>query len=449
MKTFGRIPVSTATLGILIGLTLAGGASLYLLTRKNIEFAERNPGGTDFLVAWEGMRSVVEGIDPYSDETADRIQQRFYGRAAAPGENELRVPYPIYSLVFLAPFYLIGDYETARGVWMTFAELATAALALLCVQAVGRQWTRWQGVVFLFFALVWYFGLRAIINGNVVVLTAFFLVLALVCLQKKWDIAAGIVLALSTFKPQVAVFPIACILLWLFFARRYRPIFSFFVALALCAGAGLLISPTWIQDDWREVMRYPAYNPPGNPESSLRAMFGPAGSRLGIAVSAAACIGLAAAWFRLRHADGNSFFRILQLTLVLAPLAGLQTDAGNQYVLLLPVAACLIAPGADARRSTGRFLVLILFLGIGVWALFLLTLERGVQPVQHPVMLFPLPLFLLSMMAWDHCAMRRRTAAGTAKAPRTGNRWCAGGRNSGDRGAPSEGTPPGSPAHPD
>jgi hypothetical protein len=411
-----RPPNSWTVIILWVGLLAAAGASVFFLTTKNIDFARRNPGGTDFLVAWEGMRSVLQGLDPYSDGTADRIQQRFYGRAAQPGENELRVPYPIYSLMFLAPFYLAGDYETARGVWMTLSELTTAALALLCLWTTGKNWTRWQGIVFIFFALIWYFGLRAIVNGNVVVLTSFFLVLALFCLQRGWDAAAAVALALSTVKPQVAVFPIACILLWLLFRRRYRPIAVFFATMILFVAAGLAVSPTWIGDEWREVMRYPAYNPPGNPESSLRAMFGTPGAWFGVAVSAAACIALAAAWLRLRKADAGAFQNLLSLTLILAPISGLQTDAGNQYILLLPVAVCLSAPGADARESAGRFLFLILALGIGLWTLFLLTLERGVQPVQHPVMLFPLPMILLAVMGWDFLRIRRRVRAGSPEA---------------------------------
>jgi hypothetical protein len=30
-----------------------------------------------------------------------------------------------------------------------------------------------------------------------------------------------------------------------------------------------------------------------------------------------------------------------------------------------------------------------------LWAIFLMTLGKGTQPVQNPVLLFPLPVFLL------------------------------------------------------
>ncbi len=391
--------------GILLLLAVI---SLGVMTRGNIQFAEQNPGGSDFLVAWEGMRSVLQGDSPYSEETAERIQKRWYGRPALPGENQMRVPYPLYSLLFLAPLYLTADYSAARGIWMTIVELATMGFALASIRLSGRKWARWQVIVFLLFSLLWYFGLRAIINGNVVILVAFFLAAALVCLQKKWDWAAGILLACSTFKPQIALFPIVCCLLWLVMTRRFRPILAFLASMLVFIGIGWMLVPTWIADNWREVSGYPSYNPPGNPESSLRKMFGVAGSWMGIALSIAVSAAIGFLWLRLRKADEKKFLEILSLSLILAPLCGMQTDAGNQYILLLPVAGLLLRPDDLPSGSRPRFILLALILFFGLWGMFLLTVRYETQPVQHPMMLFPLPFFLLGIWLWDAARSRRK-----------------------------------------
>jgi hypothetical protein len=402
----------TLVLGAVLLLTLA--ACVLAIGRANIQYARANPGGTDFLVAWEGMRSVMRGEDPYTDSTALRIQIRAYGRPALPGENQLRVPYPIYALLFLAPFYLLSDFSVARGVWMAAMEFATVGFALLSIRLSARRWKRWQIILGILFSLAWYLGLRAIINGNVVILVSLFSCLALFCLENKWDGAAGAALACATLKPQVAIFPVACFLIWTFFARRYRAVAAFLGTLAFFILIGMVMLPSWLFDDWREVMHYPAYNPPGNPESSLRAIFGAPGSWAGIAVSIAALALMLVLWIRLRKADFRAFIGVFALTLVLAPLSGLQTDAGNEYILLLPV-LCLLVPARNTGSgATIRFVLLLSVLFLGLWILFIATIKWSDQPVQNPIMLFPLPVFLLIVAGVDWIRERIRPAIATA-----------------------------------
>ena len=401
MQSISPNSQTAKTIALWAALLLIMAACVVGIGRANIQYAQTNPGGTDFLVAWEGMRSVIRGESPYTDSTALRIQIRAYGRPANEGENELRVPYPIYSLLFLAPFYLTSDFSVARGIWMAVVEFATVGFALLSIRLSGRIWKRWQLILFLLFSLTWYLGLRAIINGNVVILVSLFFCLALFCLENKWEWAAGMALACATMKPQVAIFPIACFLLWALFARRWQAVIAFFTTLSSFVAVGMLISPSWIFDDWREVMRYPAYNPPGNPESSLRAIFGVPGSWLGIAISLGALALMIFLWTRLRKADTRVFLCIFALTLVLAPLSGLQTDAGNEYILLLPI-ACLLLPARKAQPSSHfRFAILLSALFLGLWGLFIVTIKWSDQPVQHPIMLFPLPVFLLLVVGVD------------------------------------------------
>ena len=82
-----------------------------LLLYANYAFVQQNPGGNDFLVHWVGARALlVDGISPYSDEVAERIQTLAYGRPAQPGEHELRVAYPLYSVLVFLPFAFFSDY---------------------------------------------------------------------------------------------------------------------------------------------------------------------------------------------------------------------------------------------------------------------------------------------------------------------------------------------------
>jgi hypothetical protein len=419
MTTISPARQTLKTIAIGTALLIVMAVSVIWIGQTNIQYARNNPGGTDFLVAWEGMRSVLQGENPYTDATALRIQLRAYGRPAAPGENQLRVPYPIYALLFLAPFYLATDFSVARGFWMTLVELSTIGFAFLSIRLSGKTWKQWQLTIFLLFSLAWYFGLRAIINGNVVILVSLFLALAVFCLKNKWDWAAGMILTFATMKPQVALFPIACFLIWTLFACRFHALIAFFTTLSLFVAVGLMISTSWIADDLREVLRYPSYNPPGNPESSLRAIYGVPGSWAGIAISVGAVALLIILWIRLPKTDMAGFLGILALTLVLSPLSGLQTDAGNEFILLLPVAFLLLPEREEGFDGRYRFAVLISILFLGLWSLFIVTLKRSDQPVQHPIMLFPLPIFLLLVAGAD--GIRNRTRRGTATGGRPGS----------------------------
>ncbi len=42
----------------------------------------------------------------------------------------------------------------------------------------------------------------------------------------------------------------------------------------------------------------------------------------------------------------------------------------------------------------------MLTLFAGIWWIFLRTVQYGAQPQQHPIMFFPLPLFLLLGLYW-------------------------------------------------
>src|SRR5690606_33385473 len=78
----------------------------------NLQYTRNNPGGNDFLVHWVGTKSYVQdGISPYSDEVALRIQDLVYGRPARSGEHELRVAYPFYSIFLFLPFSFFQDFS--------------------------------------------------------------------------------------------------------------------------------------------------------------------------------------------------------------------------------------------------------------------------------------------------------------------------------------------------
>ena len=136
----------------------------------NISYVTKNPGGNDFLVHWVATQNFVyESISPYSDTTALEIQTMVYGRAARPGEHELRPAYPLFSIFLFLPFGLIKNYFIARAIWMTVLEISLFLSVFLLIKVTQLKLDKLLLAAVFVFSIFWYHGLRALINGNAVV----------------------------------------------------------------------------------------------------------------------------------------------------------------------------------------------------------------------------------------------------------------------------------------
>ncbi len=368
-----------------------------ILLYANLRFTAENPGGNDFLVHWVGTRALLlDHASPYSDAVALEIQTTAYGRAALPGEHELRVAYPLYSAILFAPFALVSDYSLARALWMTTLELALVAFALIASRLAGWSQSLPIAAVYLLFAVTWYHGVRPLINGNAVVIVALLLGLGLAAMRVGRDFTAGALLAATTIKPQVVILVILFIGLWVVARRRWRVLAGFCITLGLLFAASLIVLPSWPLEFAREVVRYPAYNPPGTLATALEAMVPGIGLPVGRIISVAMALWLALEWVRALRSSSGEFDWTVGLTVAGSSWIGVQTDPGNFIVLLLPLAAILAAIATShSRWGNAAAIGAMVLMHVGLWLLFVVTLERGAQPAQGPIMFVPLPLLVL------------------------------------------------------
>ncbi|MBI4928202.1 MAG: DUF2029 domain-containing protein [Anaerolineae bacterium] len=376
--------------------------ALGAVTWGNYNYASQNPGGNDFLVHWVGTRALIEdGISPYSDEVAVRIQTAAYGRPAREGEHELRVAYPLYSVLLFIPFALIKDFTMARAVWMTALETGLLGMTMLSLRLY-----RWRprpillGLL-LVFSLFWYNGLRSLINGNAVILVALMLVAGMWAMRYGADELAGILFGFATIKPQVVVIFLLFIVIWSFMQRRWRVIgWLIGTVFLLTAGAALII-PDWILQNLREVMRYPGYNPPGTPSAVFISLWPNFGERLGWAMTVLMGLVLLLEWWRSRNTEFRGFLWAAAITLTASQWIGIQTDPGN-FIVLFP--GLILAFAVLDERWYGRGLlpitILLLGLFVGLWVFFLNTVTYADQPIQSPLMFFPLPALMFILLYW-------------------------------------------------
>ncbi len=381
---------------LFLGILLAG------VTWSNYQYTLKNPGGNDFLVHWVGTRVLFfEGISPYSDEAALQIQTLAYGRPARPGEHELRVAYPLYSVVFFLPFALISDFHLARAVWMTVLEAALIGITLLSLRLCRWKPSPLMLAGLLIFSLIWYHGLRPLINGNAVILVALFITGGLLALRDGADELAGVLFAFATIKPQVVVLIVAFLLIWGAVQGRWRFVGWLVGTVLLLSLAAGLIFPDWIIQNLREVLRYPAYNPPGTPGAAFAQWWPPFGTRLGWALTFLMTLILIVEWRAGLRAEFRGFLWTALLTLNISQWIGIQTDPGN-FVVLFPGMILAFALMYERWRRGAAFVsgTTLLLLFVGIWAIFLSTVEYGDQPIQSPVMFFPLPFVLFILLYW-------------------------------------------------
>ncbi len=387
------LPVLVVVFGL---LALAG------IAWGNYNYTQKNPGGNDFLVHWMGARALLEdGISPYSDEVAVRIQTFAYGRPANPGEHQLRVAYPLYSVFLFAPFALVKDFALARALWMTVLEAGLVAMVFLSLSLF-----RWRPAplmlgLLLLFAVFWYHGLRPLINGNAVILVALLITGGLLAMREGADELAGILFAFSTIKPQVVLVLLVFVTIWSFSQRRWRILGWMFGTVFLLTTSAALIIPDWIMQDLREVILYPSYNPPGTPGAAFVAWWPAFGQRVGWALTGVMAVILLVEWWFARKAETRGFLWAAGLTLTVSQWIGIQTDPGN-FVVLFPVLMMTLAMLDEHWRRRGGVVIgsLLILLLASLWWIFLSTVQYGDQPVQSPVMFFPLPFILFILLYW-------------------------------------------------
>lgn len=384
------------------GLAVLAVGMLVGLTWGNYSFAEKNPGGNDFLTHWMGTRAIIkDGVSPYSDDIAKKIQDIAYGRPAEPGENKMTFVYPLYSVVFFAPFALIDDFIMARAVWMTVLEVSLVLMAIFSIRLV--QWKVGPIMVafLLLFSIFWYHGLRPLINGNAIILVGMLVTGALLAMKNKMDELAGVLLAFSTIKPQIVFLLCLFVFLWALSKHRYRLVGWMVGTVGLLTLSAALLIPDWLAQNFLVIFNYPSYNPPGTP-GAVFAVWWPAwGARVGLALTILVLLLLAFEWRRAMQRGFRGFLWTACLTLVLGPWSGIQTDPGN-FVVMYPaiILVLSILEGRWARFGKILAAVGLFLLTIGIWWIFLSTVTYGGQPQQSPVMFFPLPALTLVGMYW-------------------------------------------------
>lgn len=376
-------------------------AALVGLTWANYQFSLQNPGGNDFLARWMGARYwVMEGVSPYAEQVSLASQRVIYGHPAdvSKGEDKNHFVYPLYSMVFFAPFGPL-EYNLARALWMTLVEVSLFLLAIVSLRLVDWQVPVYKAIVLIIFTLLWYHGIRTIILGQFAGLNALLITLALLLIMRKQDFAGGMLLALSTAKPQMVFLLVPFVFLWAISTRRRDVIGGLLVGMAVLIGASLALLPRWPLEWLRQLLDYPSYTMQTASPLSMIASTMPGISRqLSLFLHVFFVAYMLLEWVFAWGKDERWFRWTALMTIVITNLVAYRTATTN-FIMMLPALFLIFSLWEARWRTYGRIAVWVslIVLGFGLWPLFLSTVQGNQE---QTVMYLPYPFFCLIGLLW-------------------------------------------------
>jgi hypothetical protein len=362
---------------VIVALVCAAGVWLFLqrvmIPYQIADAAEQGrPRGnlSDLYPRWVGARELLlHGRDPYSAEVAREIQVGYYGRVldhsrAGDPRDQQGFAYPVYVVFALAPTMQL-PFELVQRWFLPFLILLTAASALIWVWCLGWRNSFLARTVVVILAL----GNLAVMQGlkleQISLLVAGLIAIAFLFLIRDQQVAAGIVLALATIKPQLVVLLFVWFGIWMVgdARRRYRWATSFLVAMAIQIATAEWYLPHWIPRFWAAVREYRDYT------GAISVLEKWVGASVGRTLEIVAFVLLLRLCWKERGyaANTSAFARMTSVVLAFTVLL-IPTDSVYNQVLLIPALLVLFEERhALWRKSAASRLLLLTVAVLVAW----------------------------------------------------------------------------------
>ena len=379
--------------------------------------------GNDFYQVWLTSQELLRHRrDPYRPEMMREIQVGLYGRPLDPNRPDDPIDrhgfvYPAFADLLFWPTAEISFPVVRVGVVcvliiVTFASVLAWLRAFDC-----RPGWSWTAAVALL-VLCSYPALEGLFAGQLGLLVGFLLAASMLALRRQKLLVAGVLMAVTTIKPQVTALAILYLLLWTWKEWRDRKFFSvgFFSTGALLLAGSLAVLPHWIQNWVRSVLAYRHYTRPPLVTEVLTSSLGTLSEPVTVVLTAASLMGAVILAWRNRDATfgGFRFWLTLSLLLSITTIIILPGQAVYDHLILIPAILFLVRYRGRVRQAG---LASRILLGVGAVVLFwpwitafaLLVLRPILAPAvfdSTAVFALPvrnaasLPFAVLALLAW-------------------------------------------------
>jgi hypothetical protein len=389
--------VATITLVILV-LAMVGG-----LTWANTRFVGQQPYEKEFFVPWLAAGTFLNfGNSPYSEPAAQRAQVIYYGHLASQEEDPLRLSIPFPVELFYFPFALISDYALARGVWMTFLEIALVALAFYSLRLTGWKPARTLIPVVLVFSVFWIYGLLPLVGGSVVIFSTLAIIALLLAVRDGRDEMAGAFLVVPFLQLDISIVLVIFIIWWSLYHHRGRLIAGFLMTLTILLAASFFILSNWFLPFVAGFISRSDHLPSLTPAGIFASWWPVVGPRLGWLLTGFILVILFLEWRDVRHKDFRHLLWTSSLTLALTPLLGFPLIPQYYELLFFPLVLFIsILAERWSRPGHWGLSALVLFaIFFGLWGTVAGLFMTGYYTTLSDVLVLVFPLLLLLGLFW-------------------------------------------------
>lgn len=365
-----------------------------------------HPGANDFAQRWYGASAFWKtGINPYDPKVSLGAELFLYGAPVGQAPELDQYPgdflYPFHTALIMAPLtiftYDYDGYSWASAIWMVVTATCIVVAFLTLADTYGWRLNPLLVTIGGLWAVTFYYAARGIFLGQPGVVVVCLHLITLWALAKDRDLVAGIVLAISTYKPQLGFLFYPFLLLWALRVRRWRFLSAFVATFGALMLISFVLEPTWLRDWLQQISQYTSYTEIGSPVWVINQRLLPFGSAGEWIMNAALMVFMLVYWWRVIWLRQYALFDwTAALTLVITHLIALRT-ATPHYVAYYCVLVFCFRELARSNRRTGTWLALGAMLALLVisWAIFLTTRDRSFE---HAINYVPLPLGALVVL---------------------------------------------------
>jgi hypothetical protein len=303
---------------------------------------------SDLYPRWLGARELLlHHRDPYTPELTREIQAGYYGRPLDPSRpNDPRdqqgFAYPLYVVFLLAPAITLRFAMVQVG-FRWFLVVLTAATVPLWLRALRWRPSNITVAILTILTLGSFPAVQGIKLQQLSLVVSGLIAACAALLAAGHLLLAGVVLALATIKPQLALPMTAWLLLWSLsdWRQRRRFVWGFCGTMAALLAAAQYVLPGWISRFWDAIVAYRDYT--GGARSVLDLLTTPLVGRV---LSTLILLGVTVVCWRMRRAPADSDRFVFTLALVLAgTVVVIPMFAPYNQVLLLPAIFLLVRQG--------------------------------------------------------------------------------------------------------
>lgn len=342
---------------------------------------------SDLYPRWLGARELLlHRRDPYGADITREIQMGYYGRELDPNrpndpKDQQAFAYPVYVVLVLAPT-VEWRFAVAQRVFLALFVLLTAASVIWWANALRWRLSTAAKLTWVVIILGSFPAIQGFKLQQLTLLVAAFFARSMCLVAGKRLVGAGILLALATIKPQLAVVPALWLSIWVLgnWRERQRLLWSFAASMAVLFIAGEMLLPGWIGEFRRASAAYYRYT--GGGTSVLDILLTPVLGR--VATVGMVCLCAVLLWRVRRSAEDTREFQwslglVMATTLVIIPMF-----APYNQVLLIPAVMVIVRAIRELWEASRLSRFMVATVGLSVFWPWIAATVLGVAMLFLP-----------------------------------------------------------------